>query len=46
MLLLPASPPSSSSRPLHAEFISACGGRIINFAIGPGQFWTLEKTNE
>jgi len=39
VVLLPASPPSSSLRPLHAEFISACSGRIINFVIGPGQFW-------
>jgi len=39
VVLLPASPPSSLSRPLHAEFISACSGRIINFVIGPGQFW-------
>jgi len=36
VVLLPASPPSSLSRPLHAEFISACSGRIINFVIGPG----------
>jgi len=39
VVFLPASPPSSSSRPLHAEFIFACSGRIINLAIGPGQFW-------
>jgi hypothetical protein len=27
-------PPPSSSRPLHAEFIFACSGRIINMALG------------
>jgi len=32
--LLTALPPPSSSRPLHAEFISACSGRIINMALG------------
>jgi hypothetical protein len=37
VVLLPATPPSSSSRPLYAEFISACSGRIINFVIGLGQ---------
>jgi len=31
-------PPSSSSRPLQAEFISACSGRIINLALGWANF--------
>jgi hypothetical protein len=38
VVLLPVSPPSSSSRLLHAEFVSPCSGRIINFSIGPSQF--------
>jgi len=36
--LLPALPPSSLSRLLHAEFISACSGRIINLPLGLANF--------
>jgi hypothetical protein len=36
--LLPVSPPSSSWS-LHAEFVSTCSGWLINFGLGPGQFW-------
>jgi hypothetical protein len=31
-------PPSSLSRLLHAEFISACSGRIINLPLGLANF--------
>jgi hypothetical protein len=44
--LFPALPPSSL-RPLHAEFISACSGRIIKLSLGLARtpFIFLEKNN-
>jgi len=36
--LLPALPPPSSLRPLHAEFIPACSDRIINWSLGRASF--------
>jgi hypothetical protein len=39
--------PPSSLRPLHAEFISACSGRIIKLSLGLARtpFIFLEKNN-
>jgi hypothetical protein len=31
-------PPSSSSRSLHAKFISACSGKIIKLSLGRASF--------